>query len=627
MKPLDIATARIPGRPAVSPSGDTVVLPLSQIDLDADDYTSHLWIAPADGSAPPRRLTGGWRDGAPKYSPDGAWVGFIRTVRDDDGETGKSQLWVLPTAGGEARKLTDEKLGVGEFAWAPDSARIAYVARVPEEGRYGTKAKVDAGKEPPRRITKLSYHVDDLGYLLDRPRHVFVTAVAEGAEPTKITDGPYDHSDVVWSPAGGLLAFVAARHETYNDDLVADLWVCAEDGSDLRAVTDGTMWSGGPQFTPDGTGLCFHGGDAEEAIVSNVGIWYAPVDGSAPVRRITDEEKYHLAYPGGDIQPLDDGVLFLNEQRGAVEMLLFPYDGGEPTVLSDGERQIIGYHRVGDTLATVVVDAGSWGELYVGDRKLSSWSEGVESFPMEEITGSTSDGYPVHGWVVRPAGGGPHPVLLMIHGGPFTQYGWRLFDEAQVLAAAGYAVVMGNPRGSSGYGQAHGRAVIGDVGAVCGADLIALLDQALKADDLDGSRVGVLGGSHGGFMTTWLAGNHPDRFKAAISERAVNAIDSFTGSSDIGWFFSDGLYNGDATKSPLAYADAITAPMLIIHSEQDWRCPVEQAQRLFVALKRRGATVEMLLFPGEGHELSRTGLPSHRVARFEAIIEWFDRWV
>lgn len=631
MKPADIASARIPGRPAVNPRGDTVVVPLSHIDLDADDYTSQLWISPADGSAPPRRLTGGWRDGAPEYSPDGAWIAFLRTVRDDDGDTGKPQLWILPTAGGEARKVTDEKLGVGEFTWAPDSARIAYVARVPEEGRYGTKDGVDAGKEPPRRIGKLFYRVDDLGFLLDRPRHVFVTGIDSGSgaggEPVKITDGPYDHSAVAWSPVGGLLAFVAARHETWNDDLVADVWVCAEDGSGLRAVTDGTLSSNQPQFTPDGTGICFLGTEADDSVIATESLWYVPADGGAPARRLTDREKYHIAYPGGRVQPVDDGVLYPNEQRGAVELLLVPYDGGEPTVLVGGERQVTGYHRVGDTLALSLADAGSWGELFVGERKLSSWNAGTASFPMEEITGSAPDGYPVHGWIVRPAGDGPHPVLLMIHGGPFTQYGWRLFDEAQVYAGAGYAVVMGNPRGSSGYGEAHGRAVIGDVGDVCGADLMALLDQALKAEDLDGSRVGVLGGSHGGFMTTWLAARHPDRFKAAASERAVNAIDSFTGSSDIGWFFTEALWTNDPAKSPLTYVDRITAPMLIIHSEQDWRCPVEQAQRLFVALKRRGAEVEMLLFPGEGHEMSRTGLPSHRVARFEAIVEWFDRWL
>ncbi|MFD0585297.1 alpha/beta hydrolase family protein [Dactylosporangium darangshiense] len=196
------------------------------------------------------------------------------------------------------------------------------------------------------------------------------------------------------------------------------------------------------------------------------------------------------------------------------------------------------------------------------------------------------------------------------------------------LRRRGYAVVFGNPRGSSGYGEAHGRAIRGNVGETSAADLLALLDAALKSPDLDERRVGVLGGSHGGFMTTWLAAHHGDRFRAAVSERAVNAIDSFVGTSDIGWFFADSLYVDDfARQSPLSYADRISLPMLIIHSEQDWRCPVEQAYRLFVALKRRGAPVELLLFPGEGHELSRTGRPSHRIQRFDAILDWFDRHI
>jgi dipeptidyl aminopeptidase/acylaminoacyl peptidase len=220
----------------------------------------------------------------------------------------------------------------------------------------------------------------------------------------------------------------------------------------------------------------------------------------------------------------------------------------------------------------------------------------------------------------------------MIHGGPFAQYGWHLFDEAQVYAGAGYAVLYTNPRGSSGYGQAHGRHIFGDVGERSSVDLMAILEGTLASHpELDGSRMGVLGGSHGGFMTTWIAGHEGDRFKAAISERAVNAIDSFTGSSDIGWFFGSDLYGGTPEdwhrQSPLTYVDDINIPMLIIHSEQDWRCPIEQAQRLYVALRNKGKTAEMLVFPGEGHELSRSGLPSHRIARFEAILDWFDRYV
>ncbi|MGH3664715.1 MAG: alpha/beta hydrolase family protein [Egibacteraceae bacterium] len=248
--------------------------------------------------------------------------------------------------------------------------------------------------------------------------------------------------------------------------------------------------------------------------------------------------------------------------------------------------------------------------------------------PLQELSATSADGYEVHGWTVKPAGTGPFPVLLSVHGGPFSQYGWTLFDEAQVYAGAGYAVVMGNPRGSSGYGEAHGRAIVADLGNLDHADLTALLDEALTDPDLDADRVGVMGGSYGGFMTTWMLG-HSDRFRAGISERAVNAWDSFTGSSDIGWFFTEAYCGTDPDRqraqSPLTYADDIRTPLLIIHSEQDWRCPLEQAQRLYQRLKRNGVETEMLVFPGESHELSRSGLPSHRVARFTAILDWWAR--
>jgi len=191
--------------------------------------------------------------------------------------------------------------------------------------------------------------------------------------------------------------------------------------------------------------------------------------------------------------------------------------------------------------------------------------------------------------------------------------------------------VLGNPRGSAGYGQPHGRAVVGAFGTVDVDDVLALLDEALTRPECDPTRVGVMGGSYGGFMTSWLCSHVPNRFTAAISERALNAWDSFAGSSDIGYYFAQAYVGADRdaqwAASPLAYADRIDIPLLIIHSERDWRCPLEQAQRLFVALKRRGAEVEMLLFPGEGHELSRSGRPRHRRQRFEAILAWWDRYL
>lgn len=641
MKPADIALLHTLGTPTVAPDGLHAVVAVTRPDLDADDYRGHLWIVPTDGSAPARPLTTGWRDTAPAYSPDGVWLAFLRAM-DRDGPSARPQLYVMPTGGGEPRRVTDHPLGAGTPVWSPDSRRIAYIARVPAEGRY-TDGRPEA--EAPRRITTLQYRKDDLGFHTDRPAHVFTVDPFGAAtpEPVQVTDGDFEHTAVAWSPDGAHLAFVSARHDTRDTDLAGDVWLCAPDGSAERPLTRGGPAAGRPRlaieqvrFAPDGTSVCFVATDVGQGghnvVARHAGLWSVPADGSTPPRPLTDIETVQLAN-GGTIEVTKDGVLFPVERRGAVELLLVPYDGGEPATPLSGHRQVGGAAQADSVLVAAVADPGSCGELVAvtdgTERPLTSFGAITSPLPLEEITATAPDGHPVHGWIVRPAGPGPHPVLLMIHGGPFTQYGWRLFDEAQVYAAAGYAVVMGNPRGSSGYGQAHGSAIIGDVGRRSAPDILALLDAALATGGLDGSRTGVLGGSYGGYMTTWLAAHHGDRFKAAISERALNAVDSFRGSSDIGWFFAADMFGPDedawAAQSPLTHADQIDLPMLIIHSEQDWRCPVEQAQRLFVALKMRGVPAEMLLFPGEGHELSRSGRPSHRVARFEAVLDWWSR--
>jgi dipeptidyl aminopeptidase/acylaminoacyl peptidase len=637
MKPADITNLHTLGKPTVSPDGKFAVVAVTRADLEADAYRGQLWLVPTDGSAPPRPFTTGWRDSAPAYSPDGAWLAFLRAT-GAEGPGAKPQLYVMPTAGGEPRSLTDHPLGAGAPVWNPGSTRIAYVARVPDEGRYTGRAEA----EPPRRITTLQYREDNLGFFVDRRSQVFVVdPFAEpAAEPVQVTAGDFDNTAVAWSQDGQRLAFVSARHETRDTDLVADIWWCAPDGSDLEPITraaDGPPGLGIDQICagPDGSSVYFTaaelGQNGRDMLGRNIGLWSVPADGSAPPQRLTDTETIHLVR-GAAIAASPVGVFASAESRGAVELLLVP-DAGEPQRLIAGQRQVEGSASGGSVTVAVVSSPGSSGELIAlsegAERQLTSFTAIPSPYPLAEVTATAPDGYPVHGWVVRPEGPGPHPVLLMIHGGPFTQYGWRLFDEAQVYAGAGYAVVLGNPRGSSGYGQAHGRSVIGDAAANPAADLLALLDAAIAEGGLDASRAGVLGGSYGGYMTTWLAAHHGERFRAAASERAVNAIDSFHGSSDIGWFFAAALWGSDPagwdTQNPLTYADQIAIPMLIIHSEHDWRCPVEQAQRLFVALRLRGVPAEMLLFPAESHELSRAGRPSHRLARFEALLDWWSR--
>ena len=638
MKPVDIAHLISLGPPTLSPDGRDAVVAATRANLDANEYRSQLWTVAVDGSAPPRLLTHGVADTAPRFSPDGRWLAFLRAESG-----GKPQLHLLAADGGDAFPRTALALGAGAPVWSPDSHRIAFSARVPEPERYGQDDKLTPDKEPPRRIIGLNYRRDDVGFITDRRMHVFVLDHLDGdaqPEPHQVTDGDWDDTDPAWSPDGTRLAFSSARHDRREHDLIRDIFLVACDGGDVQRLSDATLALGAPVFTADGTSVLALGVDPDPRrggwAARNVGLFAISMAEPGRPRRLSDEQGWHV--DSERIIVTADAALVTVENRGAVDLLSVPFDGTEPTVFSAGTCQISGVDTSAGTTVVTFVDDSTSGELAVlRDGALvrctdfgASLRKHAEPLPITELITTAPDAYPVHGFLVTPRGDGPHPVLLMIHGGPFTQYGWTLFDEAQVYAGAGYAVVYGNPRGSSGYGQAHGQWIVGDVGERSTPDLMALLEHALQRPHLDSTRVGVLGGSHGGYMTSWLVA-HTDRFRAAISERAVNAIDSFEGSSDIGAGFVDDLYGPDrqqrTDQSPLTYADRITTPLLIIHSEHDWRCPVEQAQRLYVALRKRDAVVEMLLFPGEGHELSRSGLPSHRVARFEAILDWFARYL
>jgi dipeptidyl aminopeptidase/acylaminoacyl peptidase len=328
-------------------------------------------------------------------------------------------------------------------------------------------------------------------------------------------------------------------------------------------------------------------------------------------------------------------VLVHGIERGREHLYEMVAPGGV-LALSSGDIEITGAAASGDRVVVSYRSPESFGEVAVlADGMLTPLTDFSAALRERgtvepvELTATGRDGYPVHGWVARPEGEGKHPTLLMIHGGPYTQYGVHLFDETQVYVDAGYAVVYCNPRGSAGYGQAHGRVIREDMGGVDLTDVLDFLEGALDVwDDLDGDRLGILGGSYGGYLTAWAIA-HDHRFKAAIVERGYLDPSSFVGSSDIGTTFPQ-QYNGtdrelQRRQSPQEVAHLVTTPTLVIHSEQDLRCPLAQAETYYATLRLQGVEAELLIFPGENHELSRAGRPRHRVQRFDAILDWFGR--
>ncbi|OXM47055.1 S9 family peptidase [Amycolatopsis alba] len=651
MRPVDIEALTVPGSPALR--GDLLLTAVSRPDLKTNSYRGGLRRVSLDGGgeAP---WTHGTKDSAPVISPDGRWVAFLR-AGEGAGSQAKPQVHVIAAAGGDAKRITDLPLGAGAPVWAPDSRRIAFVARVPEPGRYGTEnadgETPEPSEEAPRHITNLFYRVDDAGFLNDRPQRLFVVdAVAaldeDGpADLTPLTDDRADVEHPSWTLDGESVLFVAPRDWAVEDTVRSDVYAVPAAGGEPRTLVRTQGTAAKPVAAPDGS-ILFYGTEFPglEEIARNTGLWRAPWpsgDEPSSARRLTDVETVDCDIAAGSPVVLGDEVLVVVRTRGAAELRAVPLDAELSELKSlrylAGEFAAVkSFVADGARIAAVIGTPESSGEVVLlsdeEPRTLTDYSKPLRDIgirPLEELEATAPDGYPVHGWIVRPEGEGPHPVVLMIHGGPFAPYEWKVFDEAQVLADAGYAVVLGNPRGSAGYGESHGRSIVGGLGTVDADDLLALLDEALKLSDLDGDRVGVMGGSYGGFMTSWLAAHHGGRFRAAWSERAVNAWDSFLGSSDIGWFFTGGYVGDDhdelRKRSPLYHAGKIDIPFMVVHSEQDWRCPLEQAQRMYVALRQNGVAAELLLFPGEGHELTRSGQPRHRVQRFDAVLEWWGR--
>jgi dipeptidyl aminopeptidase/acylaminoacyl peptidase len=638
MKPKDLYALQGLGDPRISPDERQVAFTVSRADEESNDYKSGIFLVPVDGSAPPRELTSGeHRDVMPRWSPDGRSLAFLS---DRSGDA--AQLFVLPMDGGEPRQVTKVKNGVSWFAWSPDGSRFALLSTVKGK-RFDEE---DEGKRPPWHIDRLKFKADGGGFTLERHSHLFIVDVEGSEEPERLTKGDFNHADPTWSPDGKQLVVSANRLADWDMTVAVDLHLIDVETGKTRRLTPSDGMYSRPSWSPDGRLIACRVMPDVKTAPRNGQI--AVIDIRSKKRTILTESLDRQCSPIFEQREpiwLNGDILFPVETEGNTHLYVVPASGDDPKPLITGELAVSDHDVVGSTLVHAISTATSPPELYNGDKKLTDvtadFRKSVKLVEPRTFTARSADGSEVQAWVMPPLGhqrGKKYPTLLFIHGGPFTQYRNAFFDEFQVAAGAGYSVLYCNPRGSSGYSEEWGRAIRGPIsggpgmGTVDIEDFMAVVDTALdKFDFIDQNRLGVLGGSYGGFATAWII-SHTDRFKAACAERGLYNVVSCVGSSD-GLWSSSSVWGGspyddiDAMwkMSPLAHVDQINTPLLLVHSDQDLRCPVEQAEQMFVALRLKGKEVEFIRFPQGTHDLSRGGPPMQRIYRFEAITAWFDR--
>jgi dipeptidyl aminopeptidase/acylaminoacyl peptidase len=628
--------------PVVSPDGTQVAFVVATTDLKDNTTRTKVWI---DDSP----VTGGEHDGNPTWSHDGRHLAFTSRRGEKKGD---STLHVLPVGiAGEVRTVCTLPEAIGDVSWSPDGRWVAFVSRT-QDKRYSEK---DVSWQSPRKVERLLSRLNGEDWVFDRPAHLFVVAADGTGPPRNLTPGEFQHQNTAWCADSSAVITSAGRHDSWDSDFATDLYVVAlDDAVEPRRLTatDGTYHT--PSVSPDGTMVAFIGVHDTMLFPQNARLGVVSLAATAtPAAEIvwaSQELDRTLETANGMTAPTwenDTTLLVVAEDRGAAHVYRVAADGSvPPAAVTTGALTVTGMSAEAGTMATTRTTVQQPPELFVGDEQRTDVSNGFASslLPCERFAVPTTDGTDeIDCWIMRPRDfdeAERYPVLLNVHGGPFAQFGEIFFDEAQLQAEAGFVVVFGNPRGGSGRHTAWSQSILGPKHPVRSGtgwasvdvdDVLAIIDGALdRYRFCDRDRVGMLGGSYGGYMATWLATHHSDRFRAFCSERAVNNLLSFEWSGDIATVFRSehGITHVEdpdeyTRLSPVNHVDQIDKPMLLIHSEEDWRCPIVQAEELWIALKLRGKEVDFYRFPGENHELSRSGSPIHRVQRAQIILDWF----
>ncbi len=644
--------------PRISPDGSLAAYTLVTVAEKGDRYETSLWVVSTDGQSAPRRLTAGPRDRAPRWSPDGQTIAFVRSTSD----TGAAQIYLLPLVGGEAHRLTEVAKGAGAPVWSPDGRTIAFSSTTLPSDSAPEKDKSDV-----HVVTRAVYRDNDEGWLDPaRHDHIFEVAVDPSsdapAKATAITSGNFDEDDLQWSRDGSQILFTSDRvDEPYYDNPDDDAFAVPKAGGAMSKTIDidGPIRNVAP--APTGTGYAFagwinppHRQSFTQAAVfwSHDGTVTKLTSGEADIGSDVISDMHPPRGGGGDplVWTPDGKSLYLAMTlHGRADIMKIDVATKAVTPVTSGAHDIISYSATpsASRFALTMSDGTHPTELYALDPATkamtqlthvndSLWKE-VTVSPMERITYKSFDGTPIEAWVVKPPDFSPgkkYPLILNIHGGPHAAYGETFFHEFQVMAARGYVVLAPNPRGSTSYGEAFGNIIQYHYPGNDYKDLMVGVDTLIKRGYIDEKRLGVTGGSGGGLLTNWTI-TQTHRFAAAVSQRSIADWAAWWYTADFtlftpSWFQEPPFKDPQeyAQRSPITYIQNVTTPLMLVEGEADSRTPSGSGgYTMFRALKAMHKPTVMVVFPGETHELSRSGKPVHRVARLDHILNWFDKYL
>lgn len=663
IQPADYYKTVFLSQSEISPNGNLIAFTKTIIDEENNDRHREVWM---------QKINNGQKDGEafrftdpsvqssnPQWSPDGEMLS-IQSRRGDDSNSVRFLRVTAP--GGEAFQI--EGLDRSPV-WSPDGSKIAFVREPitdeerPERAGWISPDAItntlDSARFDGRVITQMRYKSDGTTAWTPHPsvnekRQLHIIS-ADGGEPEKITDLPYNVGQIEWSQDGNRIYFSGDPEEDdeYNDDYTRNLYVIDLETKEHKKLLDMDGNQSSPTISPNGRFIAFTH-SAERGAITDVMVAALNRSGEIDGELTNITENWTLSPGGLHWTNNNQNVRFSGQISGNTHLFQVSRNGGNVSQITEGDRRVesISTSENGRYLAYTATDAVTPTDLYIsrsdGSREVQltnfndEWMSERTINPAEPIYWTVEDGTEIEGWVIKPVGyeeGKSYPMILKIHGGPHSYYGNTWFQTFHVLSATGFFVFYPNPRGSSSYGHDFTYATRGKWGVLDEEDFMTGLDAVFeKYPDVDSERVGVSGGSYGGFMTNWLTARFPDRFAAANTSRSISNWFSWYGASDAQGLTEYEFYGKPWEErelynelSPINYVENVTAPTLIIHSEEDWRTPVADAEQWYIALKKMEVPVEFVRYPRSSHGLSRTGEPWLLVDRLERIRTWFDYWL